>query len=70
MKEKVRISQEIKQRKSEIQSGQPDMSSGENPAVSPSNGVGDYLPKEQMKKQAQTQTAKQKAQQKALQQMP
>lgn len=69
VKEKRRGSNEIKQRKSEVQVGQIDRSSRENSKVSPSGGARNYLPKEEIKKRVQMQTAKRKAQQKALQQM-
>lgn len=46
VKEKYRASKEIKQRKSEVRGGQSDISSGENPTVSPPNGAGDCLPEE------------------------
>ena len=69
VKEKHRSSNEIKQRKSVIQMGHTDRSSGKNPTVSPSDVARDYQPKEQMKKRAQMQAVKRKAQQKTLQQM-
>lgn len=72
-KEKHRSSEEIKQRKLEIQGRQIERLSGEHFMFSPSNGERDYLPKEQMKKQLQMQAVKQreqrKAGQKTLQQM-
>lgn len=64
-KEKRRSSEEIKQKKSEIQEKQIERLSGEHFMFSPFDGERDCLPKEKMKKRLQMQAVKQREQRKA-----
>ena len=69
VKEKHRVSKEIKQIKSGIKEGQPAAPSGENPSFSPSGETNLYQPKEERIRQAQLQAGKKAAQQRASQQI-